>query len=51
MFLNWLLDSGSLTDDGDDDVGSDDDEDHKYMFNQLSVTHNKKATCKRVPGD
>jgi hypothetical protein len=56
MFLNWLLDSGSLTDDDDDDddgVASDgdDNKDHKYMFNQLSVTYNKQATCKHVPGD
>jgi len=54
MFLNWLLDSGSLTDDDDDDddgSGDDDNEDHKYMFTQLSITHNKQATYQPVPGD
>jgi hypothetical protein len=53
MFLNSLLDFGSLTEDDDDDGDDDDDdnEDHKHMFIQLSITNNKQATCKRVSGD
>ena len=62
MFLNQLLDSGSLSDDDDatdddddkcddDDDDDDDNEVHKYIFTQLSITHYKQATLKRAPGD